>query len=118
MQLTYPNNASKSAQIAATIGRHGGDLGTIHVVASRARRTTRGLYVRARNEQHVQEIVAAVRRLERVTVLEVTDPVFQMHLGGKICVHSKVPIASIEALAMAYTPGVARVSSAIALDQD
>jgi malate dehydrogenase (oxaloacetate-decarboxylating) len=42
------------------------------------------------------------------------DPVFDMHLGGKIGVQSTVTVEDRAALAMAYTPGVARVCSAIA----
>jgi malate dehydrogenase (oxaloacetate-decarboxylating) len=43
-----------------------------------------------------------------------SDPVFQMHLGGKIAVNPAVPVAGPDDLSMAYTPGVARVCSAIA----
>ena len=42
------------------------------------------------------------------------DPVFDMHLGGKVTVQSSVTVEDHAALAMAYTPGVARVCSAIA----
>jgi malate dehydrogenase (oxaloacetate-decarboxylating) len=42
------------------------------------------------------------------------DPVFDMHLGGKVSVQSTVMVEDRMALAMAYTPGVARVCSAIA----
>jgi malate dehydrogenase (oxaloacetate-decarboxylating) len=42
------------------------------------------------------------------------DPVFAMHRGGKIHVQSTVEVEDHAALAMAYTPGVARVCSAIA----
>jgi malate dehydrogenase (oxaloacetate-decarboxylating) len=42
------------------------------------------------------------------------DPVFVMHRGGKINVQPSVEVADRAALAMAYTPGVARVCSAIA----
>ncbi len=42
------------------------------------------------------------------------DPVFAMHRGGKISVTPSVAVADAEGLAMAYTPGVARVCSAIA----
>src|SRR5438270_861118 len=74
----------------------------------------RGVNVRARSQDHVDEIVKAVRDLDRVEVVEVSDPVFRMHQGGKIAVQSKIPLASRETLSMAYTPGVARVSAAIA----
>jgi malate dehydrogenase (oxaloacetate-decarboxylating) len=41
-----------------------------------------------------------------------------MHLGGKIATRSKVPVRTRNTLSMAYTPGVARVSRAIAADRD
>ncbi len=44
------------------------------------------------------------------------DPVFDLHLGGKIQTVSTVEVADREALSKAYTPGVARVCEAIAAD--
>ena len=43
-----------------------------------------------------------------------TDPVFQMHRGGKIEVKPSVSVSGPGDLSMAYTPGVARVCTAIA----
>ncbi|PZG15096.1 NAD(P)-dependent malic enzyme [Nonomuraea aridisoli] len=42
------------------------------------------------------------------------DPAFPLHRGGKIEVRSTVPVRDAGDLALAYTPGVARVCSAIA----
>src|ERR1700744_3453641 len=42
------------------------------------------------------------------------DPVFAMHRGGKIGVQPSVDVTDSAGLAMAYTPGVARVCTAIA----
>jgi malate dehydrogenase (oxaloacetate-decarboxylating) len=44
------------------------------------------------------------------------DPVFARHRGGKLAVAATVPLATREDLAIAYTPGVARVCEAIAAD--
>ncbi len=44
------------------------------------------------------------------------DPAFPLHRGGKIEVRPTVRIRDREGLALAYTPGVARVSEAIAAD--
>ena len=44
------------------------------------------------------------------------DPAFPLHHGGKIEVRPTVRIRDAEGLSMAYTPGVARISQAIALD--
>ena len=46
----------------------------------------------------------------------VSDRTFLMHKGGKIEIRSKLPLKTRDDLSMAYTPGVARVSSAIADD--
>ena len=44
------------------------------------------------------------------------DPVFALHRGGKLAVASTIPLRTREDLSLAYTPGVARVSEAIAAD--
>ncbi|MGY1769674.1 NAD(P)-dependent malic enzyme [Blastococcus sp. SYSU D00813] len=44
------------------------------------------------------------------------DPAFAVHEGGKLVVRSTRAIDSIADLALTYTPGVARVSSAIAVE--
>ncbi len=45
------------------------------------------------------------------------DPVFDLHVGGKMEVASTVSLAGPEELSLAYTPGVARVCEAIAEDE-
>jgi malate dehydrogenase (oxaloacetate-decarboxylating) len=44
------------------------------------------------------------------------DPVFDLHVGGKLETVSTVALTGREDLSMAYTPGVARVCEAIAAD--
>ncbi len=46
------------------------------------------------------------------------DPAFAVHEGGKLSVRTKGAITSIADLALTYTPGVARVSSAIAAEPE
>jgi malate dehydrogenase (oxaloacetate-decarboxylating) len=68
----------------------------------------------ARDSAHAEEIVASLRAIDGVTLHKVSDRTFLMHLGGKIEMQSKVPLRTRDELSMAYTPGVARVSLAIA----
>ncbi|MGH3368516.1 MAG: NAD(P)-dependent malic enzyme, partial [Nocardioidaceae bacterium] len=42
------------------------------------------------------------------------DPVFDLHVGGKMEIASTVPLVGPDDLSLAYTPGVARVCQAIA----
>jgi malate dehydrogenase (oxaloacetate-decarboxylating) len=44
------------------------------------------------------------------------DPVFALHVGGKMGIAATVPLTGRDDLSMAYTPGVARVCEAIAAD--
>ncbi len=44
------------------------------------------------------------------------DPVFDLHVGGKMEIRSRVGLSGPAELSLAYTPGVARVCEAIAAD--
>ncbi|WP_240809466.1 NAD(P)-dependent malic enzyme [Microbispora catharanthi] len=46
------------------------------------------------------------------------DPAFALHRGGKLEVRSTVPVRNADDLSLAYTPGVARVCTAIADNPD
>ena len=53
-----------------------------------------------------------------VPKVELTDEeIFAAHLGGKLSVESTAPLDTQRALSIAYTPGVAQVSRAIAADE-
>ncbi|MFA6544586.1 MAG: NAD-dependent malic enzyme [Limisphaerales bacterium] len=114
MRLTYPNRIAMFAKLTQTIGRLGGDLGAVDIVNPDAKRMTRDVTVRARDHEHMETIVQTLRKLKDVTVVNVSDQVFLLHLGGKISIQNKVPLTTRDTLSMAYTPGVARVCSAIA----
>ena len=42
------------------------------------------------------------------------DPAFALHRGGKMAIQATVPVRDKDDLSLAYTPGVAKVCSAIA----
>ena len=73
----------------------------------------RDLTIAARDEAHAEAIVNRVRALDGVSVLNVSDRTFLVHLGGKIEVVGRVPVKTRDDLSMVYTPGVARVCLAI-----
>ncbi|MDB6019551.1 MAG: malic enzyme [Pedosphaera sp.] len=117
LQLRYPNQVGMFARIARTVDELGGDLGAVDIMLEPAARLmTRSVSACGRNQDHVEEIVTAIGNLEKVKILKVVDRVFQLHQGGKISLQNKVPVTSREVLSLAYTPGVARVCTAIAQD--
>jgi malate dehydrogenase (oxaloacetate-decarboxylating) len=67
---------------------------------------------------HSDRVVRVVKELDQISVEAVTDRTFQMHQGGKIAIAATVAVETDDELAMAYTPGVARVCTAIQEDRE
>ena len=65
---------------------------------------------------HAQDICTEIEKTPGLKVRKVSDRTFLLHLGGKIEVTPKVPLKTRDDLSRAYTPGVARISQAIAAD--
>jgi malate dehydrogenase (oxaloacetate-decarboxylating) len=102
------------AALAGAIGGAGGLLGAIDLVRVERDAKVRDVTVLAGDAAHLDRIVAAVSGLPGVEVEHVSDRTFLVHLGGKLEVRSRVPLKTRDDLSMAYTPGVARISRAIA----
>ncbi|HEX2892981.1 MAG TPA: NAD-dependent malic enzyme [Marmoricola sp.] len=68
----------------------------------------------ASDADHAKLLEQAVDAVDGVEVFRVSDRTFLLHIGGKIEVTSKVPLRNRDDLSMAYTPGVGRVSLALA----
>ena len=105
------------ARLAQAIGDAGGLLDAIDLVRVEPGKKVRDVTVLATGQAHEQAIVAAVRALDGIEVEHVSDRTFLLHLGGKIEVASKIPLKTRDDLSMAYTPGVARICTAIAEDR-
>jgi malate dehydrogenase (oxaloacetate-decarboxylating) len=105
---------SAVGELATAVGMAGGLVTAIDVSESRTDRITVDVTCSAVNGEHAAEIVEAMRSVTGVTVHRVSDRTFLLHLGGKIGVHSKVPLRTRDDLSMAYTPGVGRVALALA----
>ncbi|HVL32198.1 MAG TPA: NAD-dependent malic enzyme, partial [Actinomycetota bacterium] len=118
LRINIQNVPGNLGRLTTAIGRAGGDLGAVDLVEHRGKVVVRDLTVKCRDEAHGQQIVRAAQRVVGVEVRQVRDRTFDMHAGGKIFVGSKYPLKSRDELSMAYTPGVGRVSRAIADEPD
>src|SRR5215213_9718274 len=110
------NRPGMLGRLTTAVGAAGGDMGAIDIVRQDRDSKIRDLTINCRDDTHGQQIVAAMGAIPGIEVVNVSDRTFLMHLGGKIEVVSKVPLRTRDDLSMAYTPGVARVCRAIALD--
>jgi malate dehydrogenase (oxaloacetate-decarboxylating) len=116
LRVRLDDSPGSFARMATAIGDAGGSLGAIDLVRVEQRHKVRDVTVMASDQDHLDRIVETVRAVEGIEVEHVSDRTFLMHLGGKIEVVSRVPLKTRDDLSMAYTPGVGRVSSAIAKD--
>ena len=87
-----------------------GDLVTLHADAARA---VRRVELRTRDAAHTTAVLAAIRAIPGVSILQASDTVLDCHQGGKIMQTSRMSLRTADDLRRIYTPGVARVASAI-----
>jgi malate dehydrogenase (oxaloacetate-decarboxylating) len=118
LRVKLASRTGTLGELTTAIGRAGGDIGAIDIVSVSAGSVIRDISVNAGSSEHGKKIVEAVKDIDGVEVVNVSDRVFLMHLGGKIEVVSKTPLKTRADLSMAYTPGVARVCEAIYKDPE
>src|SRR6188472_2899439 len=104
--------------VATTIAQAGGIVTAMDMAESRHDRLVVDVTCSAQDSEHSQSVVDKVEAIDGVTVHKVSDRTFLLHIGGKIEVASKVPLRTRDDLSMAYTPGVGRVSMALADNPD
>lgn len=110
---TAPDHGVVGA-VATAIAQAGGIVTAIDVAESSHERLVVDVTCSAADATHAASLEAAVDEVDGVEVHRVSDRTFLLHIGGKIEVTSKVPLRNRDDLSMAYTPGVGRVSKALA----
>src|SRR5438445_1006306 len=118
VRLEIENKPGMLGKVTSAIGKASGDIGAIDLVEVGKTTITRDLSFKASDERHAQQVVEKIRSVAGVSVVNVSDRTFLMHLGGKIEVRGKMSVKTRDDLSMAYTPGVARVCMAIHQDPE
>jgi malate dehydrogenase (oxaloacetate-decarboxylating) len=110
------DSASDLPAIASAVSAAGGLVMALDVVEPIEGRMVVDVTCNATDEEHAEVLKAAVDVVDGVDVRAISDRTFLLHLGGTIAVSPKIALKTRDDLSMAYTPGVARISSAIAKD--
>lgn len=118
IRLKLANRPGTLAQVLAVIAAEGGNLGSIDLISAASSHVVRELMVWFNDHEDLVGLIDALEEIPGVQVMQVADRVFIKHLGGKIEIKAKREIHSREDLGLVYTPGVARVSRAIANDPE
>ncbi|RLE20702.1 MAG: NAD-dependent malic enzyme, partial [Acidobacteria bacterium] len=117
-RLKFNDVAGFLGRFATMIGEYGalfGEISTVHV-GKRTKIRDIDLYVS--DEETFDRICDEIRKMDGVDLIEVKDAVNEAHLDGKIEIHPRVDIESIDDLSIVYTPGVASVCKKIEADPE
>ena len=114
VRLEVPSHGRAVSELTHVVEQSGGAVTALDVSPFTHERLRVDLTCAARDTDHAEAIVQALSEIDGVTVSKVSDRTFLLHLGGKIETAVKIPLRNRDDLSMAYTPGVARVSMAIA----
>ncbi len=109
VRVSIENKPGSLAKVLAVIGETGGQMDAIDLVEASRTSTVRDLTVLARDDEHLQNILRALKKYKHAKVLRWWDRVFRSHQGGKIEIHNRLPVRTRDDLSIVYTPGVARV---------
>ena len=101
------------ASIVDAVSATGAEIKGLDVADSDRGRIAMDLTCDMRDSEHRREVRDVINALPGVASDSVADQTFMSHIGGKVEIHSKVPLRNRDDLSRAYTPGVARVCTAI-----
>ena len=105
------------ATVLTAIAEHGANCGEIETIAIAREFNIRDITVVAPGDEAVEAIRQSIAALPGVELVDQPiDKVFALHEGGKIAITPTVEVRNLQDQREVYTPGVARVSSAIAND--
>ena len=118
IRLEIDNRPGMFAEVAKTVGDRGASLGAIDLVEATSTKHVRDVTVDVPDEATGERLADDLRGLSGVVVRSISDRTFLMHLGGKVAMAGRVAVRNRDDLSLVYTPGVARVSRAIAADAE
>ncbi|MBV9333852.1 MAG: NAD-dependent malic enzyme, partial [Candidatus Eremiobacteraeota bacterium] len=111
-----PNEPGAFGTLANAIGDAGGAIGAVDMHTVGRTRVVRDVTIGVPSEASANDVRRAVETIDGARIIFAADSTFLAHIGGKIRIDPKITIKSRQDLSTVYTPGVARVSMAIAAD--
>ncbi|KLU11478.1 NADP-dependent malic enzyme [Kocuria sp. SM24M-10] len=114
LRVQAPAGLTVTSELATAAATAGAAVTALDVVESHAEHVVVDVSCNVSDASHRDEVRDALEAIEGVAVRKISDRTFLIHLGGKIEVTPRVSLRNRDDLSRAYTPGVARVCTAIA----
>jgi malate dehydrogenase (oxaloacetate-decarboxylating) len=116
IRVETQNSPNAFAVLAHAIGAAGGSVTAVDTHTVSRASTVRDITVTVASDAIGDAVKAAIDAQDGAQIINVSDSIFLAHLGGKIRIEPKIPVKTRADLSTVYTPGVARVSMAVADD--
>jgi malate dehydrogenase (oxaloacetate-decarboxylating) len=113
-RLQIPHRAGQLAAVARAIADGDGIIGDVVTVSLGREHSCRDITVEVRDVAQAEHIAQLIHALPGVTVLWHEDRALLRHAGGKLRIDACWPVRTVQEMRDVYTPGVARVCTAIA----
>ncbi|MBA3908192.1 MAG: NAD-dependent malic enzyme, partial [Pseudonocardiales bacterium] len=117
IRLEAPTDPQLLPRIAQTVTSEGAVVVAMDLVDVSVGGAVVDVTLQAHDEAHVTRLEQALNAAD-MRVRNTSDRVFLYHLGGKIEVTPRRTVRTRDDMSMAYTPGVGRISTAIAEDPE
>jgi len=114
LRVELPHESGTLGKVTQAIARAGGAIVAVDTVEAGGSGTLREITIDCESQDHRGRVIKAVHSVREARLVETTDRTFELHRGGKIYTGLACPVKTRDDLSMAYTPGVARVCTAIA----
>ena len=116
MRVEMPNHPGSFSVLTNAIHDAGGTISALDMHSATKERVVRDVTISVPSDAVADDVRAAIETVDGARIVSASDATFLAHLGGKILVAPKIPVKNRQDLSTVYTPGVARVSMAIAAD--
>ncbi|HEX2102062.1 MAG TPA: malic enzyme-like NAD(P)-binding protein [Solirubrobacteraceae bacterium] len=112
-RIEQPHRTGMLARVCRAIADGDGLIGDVRTVSMGPERSIRDIDVEVRDVDQAHRLAEILSSLDEVDVLDHRDRAIGRHEGGKIAVTPRIAVNTLQDLRDIYTPGVARVCTAI-----
>jgi len=116
LRVTIRDEPSHLSRVLECITRAGAHLGDISKISLGTGSSTRNLELYLDEMAQLETIREMLAEIPEVTLDAISDPVLEVHRGGKIHMRRTVAVERLSDLRTIYTPGVAEVCRVIHAD--
>ena len=109
LKIAVTGSEIDASDLSSAVESVGAEIRSIDVSSGRIE-----LFVACSGTDQQHDVVNALHDVSHVTSVTSSDATFDLHVGGKIVIEARTALTGPDDLAMAYTPGVGRVSTNIA----